>query len=139
MVAPTSSAGTRPVGSSFTRAENSPSGPLIPGNYSSIDTLAGLGDYNRDGRADLVMRTTKGKGYVLPSRGNGTFGHLIGPLKSLKGLTGITGGGQITGFRTPDLVARSGDKLVVVRSRGTFHTGKSDRDRHSTSPPPTSS
>ncbi len=69
-----------------------------------------------------MLRTKKGKGYFLPSRGNGTFGHLIGPLKSLKGLTGISGGGQITGVRTPDLLARSGDKLVVVRSRGTFHT-----------------
>lgn len=96
----------------------------VSGNYKSVDALAGLGDFDRDGRADLVMRTTKGKGFLLPSRGDGTFGHLIGPLKALSGLTNISGGGQITGAPTADVVARSGDKLVVVRSVGTFHTGR---------------
>lgn len=95
----------------------------IRGTYTSIDSIAGFGDHTRDGRADLVVRTAKkGKAYVLPSRGNGTFGHLLGPLKSLRGLQDITSGGQMIGFRTPDLVARSGDRLVVVASRGTYHT-----------------
>jgi uncharacterized protein with LGFP repeats len=97
----------------------------IRGTYTSLDSIAGFGDYTRDGRADLVLRTAKkGKAYVLPSRGDGTFGHLIGPLKSVRGLEDITSGGQTTGFRTPDLVARSGDRLVVVASRGTYHSSR---------------
>ncbi|MGL5826918.1 MAG: FG-GAP-like repeat-containing protein [Nocardioides sp.] len=96
----------------------------LPGRYPKIDSLAGLGDYTGDGRADLVMRGASGAGYLLPSRGDGTFGHPVGPLKGLAGLSGITGGGQITGHPAPDLVARSGDKLVVVRGRGTFNTGR---------------
>jgi N-acetylmuramoyl-L-alanine amidase/FG-GAP-like repeat len=96
----------------------------LPGSYPNIDTLAGLGDYTRDGRPDLVMRSAAGKAFLLPSRGNGTFGRLIGPLAGLAGLTGVTGGGQITGHPAPDLIGRAGDKLVVVRSRGTFDTAR---------------
>ena len=97
----------------------------IQGTYTSIDSIAGFGDYTRDGRADLVLRTAKkGNAYVLPSRGDGTFAHLLGPVKSLRGLADISSGGQLTGFRTPDLVARSGDRLVVVASRGTYHASR---------------
>jgi N-acetylmuramoyl-L-alanine amidase/FG-GAP-like repeat len=96
----------------------------VAGNYPSIDAMVGMGDYTRDGRPDLVLRSAKGRGFVLPSRSNGTFGHLVGPVASLTGLTGLSGGIQITGHSAADLVARSGDNLVVVRARGTFHTGK---------------
>lgn len=98
---------------------------LVRGNFAGVDSISGLGDYTNDGSADLVLRTAKkGKAYVLPSRGNGTFGHLLGPLKSLTGLTDISSGGQLTGNRAPDLVARSGDRLVVVASRGTYHASR---------------
>ncbi|MFZ2510088.1 MAG: N-acetylmuramoyl-L-alanine amidase, partial [Gordonia sp. (in: high G+C Gram-positive bacteria)] len=94
----------------------------VPGSWKSVETMTGIGDYTRDGRPDVLMRTTKGKGFVLPSTGSGTFGRLVGPFGKIKGFTDFSGAGQIAGAGTPDLVGRVGDRLVVVRSRGTTNT-----------------
>ncbi|MEI2811219.1 MAG: FG-GAP-like repeat-containing protein [Nocardioides sp.] len=94
----------------------------LTGNWSGIETMTGIGDYTRDGRPDLLVRSRKGKGFVLPGTAAGSFGRLIGPFSRLKGFDSFSGAGQIDGAATPDLVGRVGDRLVVVRSRGTVPT-----------------
>ncbi len=96
----------------------------VPGSFGQYDVITGFGDFNRDGLADLMVRAkSSGYGYILPSRGNGTFGHALGPIPTLKNVTGLTGGGQLAGNAAPDLIGRSGDRLVLVRNSGTFDAG----------------
>ncbi|WP_109508177.1 FG-GAP-like repeat-containing protein [Nocardioides speluncae] len=97
----------------------------VAGNWSGSDVITGFGDYSRDGRPDLFVRNaSSGRGYVFPGRGNGRFGHWLGPIGGVKGLASITGG-NLVGTAAPDLVARSGDRLVVLRHPGTYETGRS--------------
>lgn len=96
----------------------------VAGNWSGYDVITGFGDYSRDGRPDLFVRNaSSGRGYVFPGRGNGRFGHWLGPIGGVDGLASITGG-QVVGTAAPDLVARSGDRLVVLRHPGTYETGR---------------
>ncbi len=94
----------------------------VPGAWGGYDTITGFGDFTSDGRPDLFVRTAKKNGYLLPSRGDGTFGHRLGPIRKARGLTSIAGG-NLTGNATPDLLARRGDRLVVFPNAGTFETG----------------
>ena len=59
---------------------------------------------------------------MLPSRGNGTFGHAIGPILSAAGGTVV--GADLAGGRAPDLLVRSGNTLTVAPNNGTFETGR---------------
>ena len=95
----------------------------VPGSWGGYDTITGYGDFNRDGRGDLVVRrASDGAAFVFPSRGDGTFGHWLGPLRALSGLGPVAGAGRVVGSRPPDVVARRGDDLVVVRNAGTVDT-----------------
>ena len=90
----------------------------------SWDVLSALGDWNDDGHADLLVRREGGHGFVLPGRGDGTFGHLLGAVKRLKGRPALTGaGGSVAGNDAPDVLARRGDTLIVLRGQGTYETG----------------
>ncbi len=92
----------------------------IPGGYGRYDALTGVGDYNRDGRDDLFAReSSTGRGFVLPSRGNGTYGRALGPLWGASDLSGITGA-PIGGSADPDLVGRRGGSIVLLRHAGTL-------------------
>ena len=96
----------------------------VAGSWKRYDTVTGFGDFNRDGRKDLfVRRSDTHLGYVLPGRGDGTFGHALGPVPQVGGVSAITGGGQVAGNAAPDLVARDGDRLVLLRNAGTFDLG----------------
>ena len=95
----------------------------LAGDWSGYDVLAGFGDYDKDGKPDLFARAkSNGRGYVFPNRGNGTFGHWLGPLPTVKGLASVTSGGNVTDGGPTDLVARRGDALVVVAHSGTYST-----------------
>ncbi|MCW2764108.1 MAG: N-acetylmuramoyl-L-alanine amidase, family 2 [Nocardioides sp.] len=97
----------------------------VAGSWKAFDTITGYGDYNADGRVDLFVRRADTKdGYVVPGRGDGTFGHALGPLARIRKFTDVTGGGQIAGNAAPDLIARDGDRLVLVRNAGTVDLGK---------------
>jgi hypothetical protein len=95
----------------------------VAGSWSGYDSIAGFGDFNADGKADLFVRSAStGSGYVVPGRGNGTFGHWIGPFGAMRGLSGINGA-DVTGTGgDPDLVGVRGTSLVVVAHRGTQNT-----------------
>jgi hypothetical protein len=95
----------------------------LAGSWGGYDTITGFGDFTRDGKPDLVVRVAGGKAYVLPSHGNATFGRRIGPLSRLTNGS-ITGTGNTTGSRAPDLVARRGDDLATIAHHGTFNLGR---------------
>jgi len=92
----------------------------VAGGWGGYDTIAGYGDYNRDGHRDLFARTSgKGRGFVHPGRGDGTFGPRLGMVDEVRGVRGLTSGGNVVGSSEPDLVGRVGDNLVVVQHGGT--------------------
>jgi len=96
----------------------------VPGSWKGFDTITGYGDYNRDDRRDLFVRRSSSKvGFVVPGRGDGTFGHPLGPIPRVRNVSAITGGGQVAGNGAPDLIARDGDRLVLLRNAGTFDLG----------------
>ena len=94
----------------------------VTGDFGGYNVVTGFGDYNRDGRDDLFVRSTAtGQGAVLPSRGDGGYGHPLGRVVRVKGLTGVTGA-DVTGSAAPDLVGRRGGTLVLLANAGTFET-----------------
>jgi len=103
-----------------------PAGTRFGGwNYAPLtDTIAGLGDFNGDGRADILIRS--GWGMALLTRSGATLGRLA----SQQGGTWIDGwnfnaasdqvlvAGDIDGSGTADLVIRSGWGTGVIRRDG---------------------
>lgn len=94
----------------------------LAGDWSRWDVVTAAGDWNRDGRADLLVRRAGGAGFVMPSRGDGGFGHVLGPVDRVAGLDGIVSGASLTGDAAPDVLARRGDALVVLANPGTVDT-----------------
>jgi hypothetical protein len=94
----------------------------LAGSWGGFDVITGYGDFNGDGRADLFARSrSTGYGYVYPGKGDGTFGHWLGPLSATRGLSGVTGV-QVSGSRDPDLLGVRGDDLVLVAHSGQQNT-----------------
>ena len=96
----------------------------VPGSWSKYVTVTGVGDFDQDGDSDLFARSAdSGLGYVFPSDGDGTYGHPFGPVSRIAKVGTLIGAAQLTGDRTPDLVARTGGSLLVFRNSGTVETG----------------
>jgi hypothetical protein len=96
----------------------------IGGTWKGYDTIAGHGDFNGDGKVDLLVRAAGSSDvYVRPNRGNGRFGHPLGPVAGFGGLTALNAGASAYGGTAPDVVARAGDSLVLFRNAGTYETG----------------
>ncbi len=93
----------------------------VAGSWSGYNRLVG-GDFNGDGRSDLVARASNGKVWLLPGRGDGTYGAALGPATNLKTMRWITGV-QLVGGAGGDLIGVSGKSLVVVANRDTFELG----------------
>ncbi|GAA1131906.1 FG-GAP-like repeat-containing protein [Nocardioides aquiterrae] len=94
------------------------------GTWDRWSTVTGLGDFDGDGDPDLFARDAKSKaGYVLPSNGDGTFGHPLGPIARVTGVGALVGAAQLLGDGTPDLVTRSGAGLTVFPNNGTTEVG----------------
>ncbi|HYF73584.1 MAG TPA: VCBS repeat-containing protein, partial [Nocardioides sp.] len=97
----------------------------VPGSWKRWTAIAGAGDLTRDGGADLVVRDAESKnGYILPSRGDGTYGPALGPVARVRNVGGLAGAAQVVGDATADLVARSGSRVVVFRNSGGTETAK---------------
>ncbi len=93
-------------------------------SFAGFDLITGLGDYTRDGRPDLFVRSTAtGLGSALPSRADGDFGKLRGKVARVRGLVGVTGA-NVVGNAAPDLVGRRGGAWLLLPNRGTFETGR---------------
>ena len=96
---------------------------LLPGSWGQYSTITGYGDFNGDGRPDLVA-TEKGKpGVIRPSLADGTFGHPLGLVTRLTNATGVTAA-NVAGNGAPDLVARINGKLSLFPNAGTTELGR---------------
>jgi hypothetical protein len=97
----------------------------VPGAWQRYSSISGYGDFDGDGHPDLFARDSEtGNGFVIPSHGDGTFGHPLGPVARVTGVGTMAGAAQLLGDGTPDLVARSGQRLVVFVNNGTTETGR---------------
>lgn len=97
----------------------------VPGSWNRYSTITGIGDFNRDGHADLFAREGQTKyGVVLPSNGDGSYGHAVGQVARVKSVGTLLGATDVLGDKTPDLVARTGSRILVFANSGTFETGR---------------
>jgi hypothetical protein len=82
------------------------------------------GDFTADGLGDLFVRQrSTGDSYVLPGRGNGTFGHKLGPFGRFASAAHLVSG-NVSGTAAPDLLAISGDTVRTWVNPGSFDLGK---------------
>ncbi|MCW2762612.1 MAG: N-acetylmuramoyl-L-alanine amidase, family 2, partial [Marmoricola sp.] len=83
---------------------------LLPSNLTRADAsqVLNVGDWNRDGRGDVITRQSGGDALVLrPGLGNGGFGNGIVMSRGWKSFTNLAAVGDITGDKAPDLVGKS--------------------------------
>ena len=94
------------------------------GTWDRWSTVTGLGDFDGDGDADLFARDADTKaGYVLPSNGDGTYGHPLGPIARTVAVGSLVGATQLLGDGTSDLLTRTGAGLTVFPNSGTTELG----------------
>ena len=94
------------------------------GTWTRWSNVTGLGDFDGDGDADLFARDADTKeGFVLPSNGDGTFGHPLGPIRRFVKVGAVVGATQLVGDATPDVVGRKGAALTVLPNKGTTEIG----------------
>jgi hypothetical protein len=74
-----------------------------------------VGDWDRDGRADVITREQSGNVLVLHrGLGGGRFAGAITMASGWRSITGLTAVGDITGDHLPDLVGRNASGVMVV-------------------------
>ena len=90
----------------------------VAGAWNGYDVITGFGDYTGDRKADLYVRiASTGRSWVLPGKGNGSFGHPIGPFTQAAGMTQVSAA-HVSGNTAPDVVGLRGDKLVSYAHDG---------------------
>ncbi|MCZ4497672.1 MAG: N-acetylmuramoyl-L-alanine amidase, family 2 [Marmoricola sp.] len=73
------------------------------------------GDWDRDGKADVIVRTSKGNQLVLyPGLGNGKFGRGRSLGTGWSGITRLAAVGDVTGDRNPDLMGRTAKGPMTI-------------------------
>ena len=75
-----------------------------------------MGDWNRDGKGDIITREAKyGDQLVLrPGRGDGTFSKGIVISNGWKSFTELTAVGDVTGDKYPDLVGKTASGPMTI-------------------------
>ncbi|MEZ5191952.1 MAG: VCBS repeat-containing protein [Nocardioides sp.] len=97
---------------------------VLSGDFSRYGVVRGLGDYTGDGADDLFVRETgTGDSWILPSNGDGTFGHRLGPFTGQRTLQDLSAA-QLAGNAAPDLVGVRRGRLVLLRNAGTVNLGR---------------
>ncbi len=96
----------------------------VPGSFGAYATVTGGGDLTRDGHRDLVVRQrSTGATYIVPGRGDGTFGHRLGPYSRLTPAVNPTVG-RVAGSSAPDVAALVGTTVKAWVNPGTFDLGR---------------
>ncbi|MFD8008928.1 FG-GAP-like repeat-containing protein [Streptomyces sp. NPDC058955] len=88
---------------------------LIGGGWSAMNALAGPGDFNSDGRVDLIAReASTGKLWLYPGTGTGTLGARkpigSGGWNAMETFLAV---GDFSGDGKPDLAAVTNSKYVI--------------------------
>ncbi|MDF9715645.1 VCBS repeat-containing protein [Nocardioides sp. ChNu-153] len=93
----------------------------VPGDFGSISAMGGWGDVTADRKADLVVRLSSGTVYIMPGNGDARLGPARGPVATKGAYRSISGGGNVIGGSSPDLLTRVGDDVYLLP-----HSGKVD-------------
>jgi hypothetical protein len=89
------------------------------GGWNGMTAITGAGDVTGDGKADMWARDSKGRLWLYPGTGKGTFSARKQVGTGWNGMTAITGTGDLTGDRRGDLVARDNSgKLWLYPGNG---------------------
>lgn len=92
----------------------------VTGSWKAWGSIIGTGDFTRDGQPDLVVRTEPGApAWIMPSRGDLTFGEPLGPIGRLQQAGTVSGAAQYAGDGLPDVVSRRGDDVLTYPNLGT--------------------
>lgn len=88
--------------------------------WKAFTAIVAPGDFNGDGRADLIVRTAEGRLQLY--RGNGSNGFIAPPVQiatGWKAFTAVVAPGDFSGDGQPDLIARtSAGALKLYRGNG---------------------
>lgn len=76
---------------------------------STARTVTAAGDFNADGTNDLIVQGSRGAIWLYAGDGTGSFPKATVLLLGGRLLTELSGGSDVTGDGTPDLVARRSD------------------------------
>jgi hypothetical protein len=92
----------------------------VRGSWAGWGSVSGFGDFNRDGLADLFVRKGADQpGWIMPSKGDLSFGSPLGPIGRVKRAGDVAGAAQYTGNRLPDVVSRKGADVRTYPNPGT--------------------
>ncbi|MEX0429692.1 FG-GAP-like repeat-containing protein [Nocardioides sp. DS6] len=86
--------------------------------WSTYTAITGYGDFDNDGKADLLARGSSGRAWILPGDGRGHFGKPQGPYSPTSAAGSWIGAAKVTGGLLPDLLGRSGTSLRLVQNTG---------------------
>jgi hypothetical protein len=85
-----------------------------------VTQVLSVGDWNRDGRGDVITRQTSGDSLVLrPGLGNGRFGAGVVMSRGWRTIRQLAAVGDVTGDRVPDLAGRAaGGRMTIFPGNG---------------------
>jgi hypothetical protein len=112
--------GTNSTGSQLITSLNNglPNVRAIPASNLTVpgaSMVLNVGDWNRDGKGDVVTREASGDRLVLrPGLGNGQFAAGVTMSDGWKSFANIVPVGDVTGDRIPDLIARTATGPMTV-------------------------
>ena len=89
-------------------------GVAATARFAKANMITAAGDWNRDGRNDLLTRDAKGRLRVVLGLGGGTFGKARLLSKGWKGYTSTAVTGDLTGDGRPDVVGLRGNGYVYL-------------------------
>ena len=94
---------------------------VVGSGWQTFTALLGPGDWNGDGKVDVLARASDGR--LLLYRGNGKAGWITGNAEPIGsgwgGFTALTANGDFSGDGFPDILARASDgRLLLYRGNG---------------------
>jgi heme oxygenase len=109
-----------------------PTAQQIGTGWQSLTALLAPGDWNGDGKSDVLARTSDGR--LLMYRGNGSGGFLQPTAQQIgtgwQSFNALFAGGDFSGDGKPDILARDANGLLFVyrgNGRGGFVTGQREQ------------